>query len=47
MPGLTPESGKPSLLSSLVPIFHPGKEHGHVAVAALTYGVVWAASVVP
>jgi membrane-associated phospholipid phosphatase len=47
MPGLTPGSGKPSLLGSLVPIFHPGKEHGHVAVAALTYGIVWIASVVP
>jgi membrane-associated phospholipid phosphatase len=47
MPGLTPGSSKPSLLGSLVPIFHPSKEHGHVAIAALTYGVVWIASVVP
>jgi membrane-associated phospholipid phosphatase len=47
MPGLTPGSAKQSLLHSLFPIFHPGKEHGHVAIAALTYGVVWIASVVP
>ena len=47
MPGLTPGSGNQSLLGSLFPIFHPGKEHGHVAIAAVTYGVVWIASVVP
>ena len=47
MRGLTPGSGNQSLLGSLFPIFHPGKEHGHVAIAALTYGVVWIASVVP
>jgi hypothetical protein len=46
MPGL---AGTPttSLLDSLFPIFNPGKEHGHVAIAALTYGAVWIASVVP
>jgi membrane-associated phospholipid phosphatase len=47
MPGLTPGSGKQSLFGSLFPIFRSSKEHGHVAIAALTYGVVWIASVIP
>jgi hypothetical protein len=47
MPGVTPASRKPSLLGSLVPVFHPEKEHGHVAVAAVNYGIVWIASVGP
>ncbi len=47
MPGLTATSGKPSFLGSLVPIFHPSKEHGHVAVAAANYSIVWIASPIP
>jgi membrane-associated phospholipid phosphatase len=31
----------------LFPIFDPGREHGHVALAAVTYGVVWLASAIP
>jgi membrane-associated phospholipid phosphatase len=46
MPGLAGTSTT-SLLDSLFPIFNPGKERGHVAIAALTYWAVWIASVVP
>ncbi|HST24730.1 MAG TPA: phosphatase PAP2 family protein [Gaiellaceae bacterium] len=47
MPGTASTASSPSLLDSLFPIFDPGKEHGHVALAAATYAVVWIASVAP
>jgi membrane-associated phospholipid phosphatase len=47
MPGLSGTTNGVSLLNSLFPIFDPGKEHGHVFVSALTYAIVWIASVIP
>ncbi len=47
MPGLTGTSTSTSLVDSLFPIFDTGPQHGHVLVSALTYAVVWIASVIP
>jgi membrane-associated phospholipid phosphatase len=47
MPGLTGTTTSTSLLNSLFPIFHPSTEHSHVLVSALTYTIVWIASVIP
>jgi membrane-associated phospholipid phosphatase/uncharacterized protein YciI len=47
MPGLSPTGGKVPLLDSLFPIFDPGKQHGHEAISAGAYAVVWLASAVP
>jgi membrane-associated phospholipid phosphatase len=47
MPGLTGATRSTSVLDSLFPIFDPGKEHGHLLVSALTYAIVWIASVIP
>jgi len=47
MPGLSGTTNGVSLLNSLFPIFDPDKEHGHVLVSALTYAIVWIASVIP
>ncbi len=47
MPGLTGTTKSVSVLDSLFPIFDPDKEHGHVLVSALTYAIVWVASVIP
>ena len=47
MPGLSPRGRKVHLLDSLFPIFDPSKQHGHEAVSALSYAVVWLASAVP
>jgi membrane-associated phospholipid phosphatase len=47
MPGLTSIAGTVHLLDSAFPIFDPSKHHGHEAISAVTYGVVWLASAVP
>ncbi len=47
MPGLVATAANTSLFHSLLPIFDPSKEHGHLAVSAVTYGVVLTASVLP
>jgi membrane-associated phospholipid phosphatase len=47
MPGPGEQSQAVSIAGSLFPIFDPGKEHGRVAIAAVTYGVVWLASAIP
>jgi membrane-associated phospholipid phosphatase len=47
MPGQNGADANPSLLASLFPIFDPGEERGRIAVAAVTYAVVWIASVAP
>jgi membrane-associated phospholipid phosphatase len=47
MLGLAPGSASPSMLHSLFPIFDPGRERGHLALTALTYAIVWTASIIP
>ena len=47
MPGLGAGSLSPSVFRSLFPIFDPGKSHGHEAISAVTYGIVWVASGIP
>ena len=47
VPGLVATSANTTLLHSLFPLFDPSKEHGHVVVSALTYGIVLIASVLP
>ena len=48
MPAITDYGGRePTIGSSAFPIFHSHEHRGHIALAAVTYGVVWIASVVP
>ncbi len=48
MPAMSDEGGhEPTVVSSAFPIFHPHQHRGHVALAAVTYAVVWIASAVP
>jgi membrane-associated phospholipid phosphatase len=46
-PGLSRSGVAAHRLGSLFPIFDPGKEHGHEAISAVAYAVVWLASVIP
>lgn len=46
-PGLSRTGAAVHLLGSLFPIFDPVKEHGHEAISAVAYAVVWLASVIP
>jgi membrane-associated phospholipid phosphatase len=47
MPRQNGPDANPSLVGSLFPIFDPASERGHVVLGAVTYAVVWIASVVP
>ena len=47
MPGVGPGPGSPSILSSVMPVFHPDRSHTHVGLSALTYAIVVAASALP